>query len=125
MKLIPILGSLCQLNEFLCYALIYYDIIKHDISMARNSVISMEVYRSRKHRHFYTLSCQVTCFVVEALFVSHLVFLNAAYNKFSTKEISFSLRVPQFAIHTMLQILTTQEEREIFFSATKKLCFIK
>ena len=119
------LGSLCQVNEFLCYALIYYDIIKHDISMARNSIISMDVYRSRKHRNFYALSCQVTCFVVEALFVLHLVFLNAAYIEFSSKEISFSLRVPQFAIQTMLQILTTQETRENLFPTIKKLFFIK
>ena len=125
MKLIPIIGSLCQVNEFLCYALIYFDVMKHNMSMARNSIISMEVYRSRKHRHFFTLSCQVTCFVVDALFILHIVFLHVAYNEFSSKEISFSLRVPQFAIQTMLQILTTQEIRVNFFVLAKKLCFIK
>ena len=117
MKLTPILGSLLQMSEFACYLIIYYDIYKHDKNMFRNSIITSDVYNKRTKRNSFALSCQVICFSVEILFNFHLLIFNAFQNDYLSKEISFSLRVVQFAIQTFLQISTSKEIRESFISS--------
>ncbi len=54
----------------------------------------------------------MACFAIDGIFILHLLVLNAYGKNFSSKELSFSMRVPQFALQTMLQILTFTEIRE-------------
>ena len=116
MQLTPVVGTFLQMTEFTCYIIIYIYIYKHDHSMATNSVISFDIFKSRQKRNSFTLSCQVACFLMEELFLGHLLILNAFGYGFSSKEISFSLRVPQFALQTVLQILTSRDIREKLIS---------
>jgi hypothetical protein len=109
MKLTPMIGGFIQLNELILYLIIYKDLYKHDKTLALNSVISIDVYKSRQKHNSFTLTCQVACFAMEALFIFHLLVLNSLGEGFASKEISFALRVPQFAIQTILQILTSRE----------------
>ena len=118
MQLAPIIGSLLQMTEFTCYLIIYIYLYKHDHNMAQNSVISFDIYKSRQKRNSFTLSCQVACFLMEGLFLFHLLFLNAFGYGFSSKETSFALRVPQFALQTILQILTSRDIRAKLISIT-------
>jgi hypothetical protein len=122
MKLTPIIGTLLQMNEFFCYLFIYYDIYKHDHNMVRNSIITVDVFNKRKKRNSFALSGQVICFGLEILFNFHLMVFNAVGADYLSKEISFSLRVLQFAIQTLLQISLSKEIRENFyFSFLKRL----
>jgi hypothetical protein len=110
------------MNEFFCYLFIYYDIYKHDHNMVRNSIITVDVFNKRKKRNSFALSGQVICFGLEILFNFHLMVFNAVGADYLSKEISFSLRVLQFAIQTLLQISLSKEIRENFyFSFLKRL----
>jgi hypothetical protein len=115
MKISPILGTLLQMNEFCCYLVIYYFIYKHDNNMVRNSIISSDVFNKRKQRNSFALSGQVICFGLEILFNFHLMVFNAVGADYLSKEISFSLRVLQFAILTLLQVMLSKEIRENFY----------
>jgi hypothetical protein len=112
MKLTPIVGGILQLNELIIYIIIYMDLYKHDRSLASKSVISIDAYKSRQKHNSFTLACQMACFAIDGIFILHLLVLNAYGKNFSSKELSFSMRVPQFALQTMLQILTFTEIRE-------------
>ncbi len=120
MQLTPVLGSFLQITEFICYLTIYIYIYKHNHSMAKNSVISFDIYKSRQKRNTFTLSGQVACFLMEELFLVHLLVLNAFGYGFSSKEISFAMRVPQFALQTILQISTSRDIRVKLISFIKK-----
>jgi hypothetical protein len=115
MKISPILGTLLQVNEFFSYLVIYYFIYKHDNNMVRNSIITSDVFNKRKQRNSFALSGQVICFGLEILFNFHLMVFNAVGADYLSKEISFSLRVLQFAILTLLQIMLSKEIREHFY----------
>ena len=117
MKLLPVIGTFLKLNEFCIYLFIFHDLYNHNKYLAINSVISSDVFNNRQKHNSLTLSCQVGCFIVEGLFTFHLLVANVLGPKFSSKEISFSLRVPQFAIQTLLQISTSKEIRENLFFA--------
>ena len=122
MKLLPIVGTFLQVNEFLCYLFIYYDIYKHNKNMAINSVISSDVFNNRQKHNSQTLNCQVACFIVEGLFTFHLLIVNVLGTNFSSKEISLCFRVSQFAIITLLQISTSKDiiENSLFANFKKK-----
>lgn len=120
MQLAPIIGSLLQFTEFTCYIIIYIYLYKHDHNMAQNSVISFDIYKSRQKRNLFSLSGQGVCFLMEGLFLFHLLILNVVKVGFSSKEISFALRVPQFALQTILQISTSRDIREKLISCIKR-----
>jgi hypothetical protein len=124
MRLAPIIGTLIQINEFFCYLFIYYDIYKHDHYMVRNSIITLDVFNKRKKRNSFALSGQVICFGLEILFNFHLMVFNAVGADYLSKEISFSLRVLQFAIQTLLQISLSKEIRENFYFSYLKRCYV-
>jgi hypothetical protein len=115
MKISPILGTLLQMNEFFCYLVIYYVIYKHDHNMVRNSIISSDIFNKRKQCNSFALSGQVICFGLEILFNFHLMVFNAVGADYLSKEISFSLRVLQFAILTLLKVMLSKEIRENFY----------
>jgi hypothetical protein len=112
------------MNEFFCYLFIYYDIYKHDHNMVRNSIITVDVFNKRKKRNSFALSGQVICFGLEILFNFHLMVFNAVGADYLSKEISFSLRVLQFAIQTLLQISLSKEIRENFYFSYLKRCYV-
>jgi hypothetical protein len=122
MKISPILGTLLQMNNFFCYLVIYYVIYKHDNNMVRNSIITSDVFNKRKQRNSFALSGQVICFGLEILFNFHLMVFNAVGADYLSKEISFSLRVLQFAILTLLQVMLSKEIRENFYFSYLPKC---
>jgi hypothetical protein len=121
MQIAPVIGTFLQMTEFSCYLIIYIYIYKHDHTMAKNSVITFDMHISRQKRNSFTLSGQVACFLMEELFLGHLLVLNAFGYGFSSKEISFALRVPQFALQTVLQISTSRDIREKMIAYIRKL----
>jgi len=116
MKIAPIVGTIIHLTEILFYILIHADISGHDKTMLNSSVISREVYNKRQSKNSFTLTSQIVCFIADSLFTFHLIFLHALGTKLSMKEISFILRVPQFAFVTVVKICTSNEIQQTIFN---------
>ncbi len=115
MKIVPLIGTVIQFTEVLFYILIYADISGHDKTMLNSSIISRDVYNKRQSKNSFTLKSQIVCFIAESLFTFHVIFLNALGTQLSMKEISFILRVPQFAFLTAVKISTSNEILQTIF----------
>jgi hypothetical protein len=124
MKIAPIVGTIIHLTEILFYILIHADISGHDKTMLNSSVISREVYNKRQSKNSFTLTSQIVCFIADSLFTFHLIFLYALGTKLSMKEISFILRVPQFAFLTTVKIATSNEMRQTIFDRLSRYWLI-
>jgi hypothetical protein len=65
MTIYPMLLISLQVAELLCYLHLYKFIHNHHKQMVHNNVISSDTYKSRKRVHLFSLSAQISGFVVK------------------------------------------------------------
>ena len=113
MKVVPVVGIAFRVTEVLLYASIYIKIANHNKTMMSSLVISQDVYNQRQNKNSFTLTSQVVFFCAESLFLLHLVALNFLdLASEVSKEISFILRVTQFAFLSFLKVMATKDLRQ-------------
>ena len=113
MKVVPVVGIAFRVTEVLLYASIYIKIANHNKTMMSSLVISQDVYNQRQNKNSFTLTSQVVFFRAESLFLLHLVALNFLdLASEVSKEISFILRVAQFAFLSFLKVMATKDLRQ-------------
>ena len=112
-----------QLGEGLCYALSFDYLRKHDKSMMSKSVISAGTFHKRKQQNVFTMAGQMYTFIFKLAFSMAMYAASSVGNGYSftnTMDWMNLVRFTEFGIITTVQVFTSVEIREHFFSFCKQ-----
>jgi hypothetical protein len=112
MKIIGALDIVYTLLEILCYVFIYSFVYKHNSRMLKDSIISVETFKMRQRQSAISVSGQMYILLVK---IVNIIIMNIALvmsgNNVDVLEIANCLRVFQFGIVSIVQVVSTSELR--------------
>jgi len=101
--------------EFLCYASIIRFVYDHNNVMLNDSIISMETYKKRQKLSAFSLTSQAYCFMVKLVYIGILniaLALSGTRSSIEVLELANALRIIQFGIISIIQVLFSPEIRK-------------
>ena len=122
MRLFFFIGICLQLTETLCYISNYTYIHNHDSTMAKQRVISSEMFQKRKRQNAISEATQIYTFVVEISFLLVMTLLSTLGQRLSyanTMEWLTLLKLMEPAIVSTIHVLASTEIRNTAFRTFK------
>lgn len=112
-----------QLTELAIYTVINSYIANHDRLMLRSKVISRETFKNRQRCHIFSLTAQMSHFIVEMSYsFSMNVAVVSAFGSSSRKifVIISIFKILSFGLHSTVQVMCSSDLRSKLFSSFKK-----
>lgn len=109
--------------EFSCYIAIYYYINNHDSSMLSLSIISRDTYKKRQRTNIISFTGQFFCFLAEWISIATLIiWINIIenYDVTNFKEVYYVVRLGEFGLTSLIQVLASSELRALLISSILK-----
>ena len=116
--------SFCRALEFVCYAVLYRVLSKHNDEMERNNIISSDLNRARKRVNLLSIYAQMAGFVAENTYALVLTLWRlpgaANANSHRAREWLGILAVAQFGFVSTIPIFASSELRTKFFALFRR-----
>ena len=123
MKMFPILCIILQFLEVGCYGVLHHYVYLHQSEMVSNGIISTDIYQSRKHVHIFSVSAQISGFIVEMVYLLGLLIVRIVGRRFFSSnilEMNNALKTTEFGVSSTVQILMSPDLRQKLFLLFKR-----
>jgi hypothetical protein len=108
-----------QVLEFLCYAVMFYVIIKHDNTEAVK-IVKPSVIKQRNQTNAVTLTGQFSCFLIEIWYIVFVGLLAVPKNITYLREWAAMIKTLEFFLLPLIMITTSAPLRNFLILKCKK-----